>query len=205
MVSSGQRNGFNCVSRRADLGKCAIKLLLVVGHDRPCRRDRRSYAPWSMCGTCYFAPNICSSPPSWLDRQRAAPFLKERDTTARRKSPLHSFANENWLRHVARHAVGLLRRLRRRQRDRDEPRRFVGRPRSSFQLQHEDFRQHGRVPWFAPYDLDGGGRIAVQIDGGSGHRPGGGAFSVGTPFRPRALPCRPLFITPFPSGMAQGP
>jgi len=24
--------------------------------------------------------NICSSPPSWLDRQRAAPFLKERDT-----------------------------------------------------------------------------------------------------------------------------
>ena len=29
MVSSGQRNGFNCVSRRADLGKCAIKLLLV--------------------------------------------------------------------------------------------------------------------------------------------------------------------------------
>ena len=49
---------------------------------------------WSICPlreTCYFAPNICSSPPSWLDRQRAAPFLKERDTTARRKSPLHSF------------------------------------------------------------------------------------------------------------------
>jgi hypothetical protein len=41
----GTRNGFNCVSRRADLGKCAIKLLLVVGHDCPCRRDRRSYAP----------------------------------------------------------------------------------------------------------------------------------------------------------------
>src|SRR2546429_4333133 len=34
------------------------------------------------CGTCYFAPNICSSRPSWLDRQRATPFLKERDTTA---------------------------------------------------------------------------------------------------------------------------
>ena len=31
MVSSGQRNGFNCVSRRADLGKCAIKLLLLWG------------------------------------------------------------------------------------------------------------------------------------------------------------------------------
>jgi hypothetical protein len=43
------------------------------------------------CGTCYFAPNICSSLPWWLDRQRAAPFLKERDTTTRRKSPLHSF------------------------------------------------------------------------------------------------------------------
>jgi hypothetical protein len=26
-------------------------------------------------GTCYFAPNICSSLPSWLDRQRATPFL----------------------------------------------------------------------------------------------------------------------------------
>ncbi len=62
-----------------------------------------------------------------------------------------------------------LRRLRRRQRDRDEPCCFLGRPRSSFQLQHEDFRQHGRAPWFAPYDLDGGGRIAVQIDGGGGH------------------------------------
>ena len=37
IVSSGQRNGFNCVSRRADLGKCAIKLLLVVGHDCFCR------------------------------------------------------------------------------------------------------------------------------------------------------------------------
>ena len=49
---------------------------------------------WSICPlreTCYFVPNICSSPPSWLDRQRAAPFLKERDTTTRRKSPLHSF------------------------------------------------------------------------------------------------------------------
>ena len=34
-------------------------------------------------------------------------------------------------------------------RDRDESRRFLGRPRSA--------------PWFAPYDLDGGGRIAVQI------------------------------------------
>ena len=34
MVLSGQRNGFNCVSRRADLGNCAIKLLLV-GHDCP--------------------------------------------------------------------------------------------------------------------------------------------------------------------------
>ena len=60
-------------------------------------------------------------------------------------------SNENWLRH----AVGLLRRLRRRQRDRDESRRFLGRPRSA--------------PWFAPYDLDGGGRIAVQIVGGSRH------------------------------------
>jgi hypothetical protein len=46
----GQRNGFNCVSRRADLGKCAIKLLLVVEHDCPCRRDRRSYAPQSRAG-----------------------------------------------------------------------------------------------------------------------------------------------------------
>jgi hypothetical protein len=60
-------------------------------------------------------------------------------------------SNENWLRH----AVGLLRRLRRRQRDRDESRRFLGRPRSA--------------PWFAAYDLDDGGRIAVQIVGGSRH------------------------------------
>jgi hypothetical protein len=39
-------------------------------------------------GTCYFAPNICSSLPSWLDRQRATPFLKERDTTASLASSL---------------------------------------------------------------------------------------------------------------------
>jgi hypothetical protein len=68
IVSSGQRNGFNCVSRRADLGKCAIKLLLVVGHNCPCRRDRRSYAPYGMCGTCYSAPNICSLLPLMAPR-----------------------------------------------------------------------------------------------------------------------------------------
>src|SRR4029077_13409097 len=52
---------------------------------------------------------------------------------------------------------------RRRQRDRDESRRFLGRPRSA--------------PWFAPYDLDGGGRIAVQIVGGS------------RPYGPQAAAC----------------
>jgi YidB-like protein len=33
------------------------------------------------------APNICSSPPSWLDRQRAAPFLKERDVITVPQAP----------------------------------------------------------------------------------------------------------------------
>ena len=47
------------------------------------------YPPW----ICYSAPNICSSPPSWLDRQRATPFLKERDgrqsSSASRRTASH--------------------------------------------------------------------------------------------------------------------
>jgi hypothetical protein len=42
-----------------------------------------SVAYWSLCPsceTCCSAPNICSSLPSWLDRQRTVPFLKERAT-----------------------------------------------------------------------------------------------------------------------------
>jgi len=70
IVSSGQRNGFNCVSRRADLGKCAIKLLLVVGHDCFCRLIAIHLLRRACEGLCYFAPSICSSPPSLLDRQR---------------------------------------------------------------------------------------------------------------------------------------
>ena len=37
-----------------------------------------SLSHWPGAGICYFAPDICSSLPSWLDRQRATAFLKER-------------------------------------------------------------------------------------------------------------------------------
>jgi hypothetical protein len=37
-----------------------------------------SLAHWPGAGICYFAPDIRSSLPSWLDRQRATAFLKER-------------------------------------------------------------------------------------------------------------------------------
>jgi hypothetical protein len=67
------------------------------GGDRMCRR---SDCLLVVFGTCYFAPNICSSLPSWLDRQRATPFLKERDTTApmglvRREAKVTSFSRCN--------------------------------------------------------------------------------------------------------------
>src|SRR3954453_9132414 len=58
----GQRNGFNCVSRRADLGKCAIKLLLVVGHDCFCRLIAIHLLRRAVEGLCYFAPSIVRRP-----------------------------------------------------------------------------------------------------------------------------------------------
>ena len=54
-----------------------MKVSFLTGVIALFRLDRyRSRLPAS----CYFAPDICSPPPSWLGRQRAAPFLKERDT-----------------------------------------------------------------------------------------------------------------------------
>ena len=54
-----------CIGPRNGICAKSLSCLLVAG---------------TLPSACYFAPNICSSPPSWLDRQRAAPFLKEWDT-----------------------------------------------------------------------------------------------------------------------------
>ena len=70
------------VDLRVRYGPACVAELATLSAKRPVSTtvSRCSWSICPPCETCYFAPNICSSPPSWLDRQRAAPFLKERDT-----------------------------------------------------------------------------------------------------------------------------
>ena len=70
------------VDLRVRYGPACVAELATLSAKRPVSTTVPRCS-WSICPlreTCYFAPNICSSPPSWLDRQRAAPFLEERDT-----------------------------------------------------------------------------------------------------------------------------
>ena len=64
------------VDLRVRYGPACVAELATLSAKRPVSTTV-SRCSWSICPlreTCYFAPNICSSPPSWLDRQRAAPF-----------------------------------------------------------------------------------------------------------------------------------